>query len=120
MHRGKINWIVARILGYESFEKEMGYSEDEAEWCRKNKRSLWKTMVENGHLYATDPLIVRTYIRKDPFISIMGEKTPASIGVWMGIMMIDEYMKKHPDMTIEDLLAKTDYHQMLVETDFKP
>lgn len=50
----------------------------------------------------------------------MGEKTPASIGVWMGIMMIDEYMKKHPDMTIEDLLAKTDYHQMLVETDFKP
>lgn len=46
MHRGKINWIVAHILGYESFEKEMGYSEDEAEWCRKNKTSLWKTMVE--------------------------------------------------------------------------
>lgn len=107
-------------LGYESFEKEMGYSEDEAEWCRKNKTSLWKTMVENGHLYATDPLVVRTYIRKDPFISIMGEKTPASIGVWMGILLIDEYMKKHPDMTIKDLLAKTDYHQMLAETDFKP
>ena len=120
MHRGKINWIVAHILGYESFEKEMGYSEDEAEWCRKNKTSLWKTMVENGHLYATDPLVVRTYIRKDPFISIMGEKTPASIGVWMGILLIDEYMKKHPDMTIKDLLAKTDYHQMLAETDFKP
>jgi hypothetical protein len=120
MHRGKINWIVAHILGYESFEKEMGYSEDEAEWCRKNKTSLWKTMVENGHLYATDPLVVRTDIRKDPFISIMGEKTPASIGVWMGILLIDEYMKKHPDMTIKDLLAKTDYHQMLAETDFKP
>ena len=69
---------------------------------------------------AIDPLVVRTYIRKDPFISIMGEKTPASIGVWMGILLIDEYMKKHPDMTIKDLLAKTDYHQMLAETDFKP
>ena len=77
-------------------------------------------MVENGHLYATDHLVVRTYIRKDPFISIMGEKTPASIGVWMGILLIDEYMKKHPDMTIKDLLAKTDYHQMLAGTDFKP
>ena len=31
------------------------------------------------------------------------------IGVWMGILLIDEYMKKHPDMTIKDLLAKTDY-----------
>ena len=38
--------------------------------------------------------------------------------VW--ILLIDEYMKKHPDMTIKDLLAKTDYHQMLAETDFKP
>ena len=62
-------------------------------------------------------LYVLIYARIPLFL---GEKTPASIGVWMGIMMIDEYMKKHPDMTIEDLLAKTDYHQMLVETDFKP
>ena len=38
----------------------------------------------------------------------------------MGILLIDEYMKKHPDMTIKDLLAKTDYNQMLAETDFKP
>ncbi len=50
MHRGKITWIVAHILGYESFEKEMGYSEDEAKWCRKNKKDLWKTMVENSFI----------------------------------------------------------------------
>ena len=51
---------------------------------------------DNGHLDATDPVIVRSYIRKDPFIPIMtGERTPASIGVWMGILLIDEYMKTH-------------------------
>ena len=33
MHRGKINWVVAHILGYESFEKEMGYDEKEAKCC---------------------------------------------------------------------------------------
>lgn len=120
MHRGKINWVVAHVLGYESFEKEMGYDEDEQAWCKKNKAKLWKTMVENGHLHATDPMVIRTYIRREPFISIMGENTPASIGVWMGILLIDEYMRKHPDMTIKDLLAKTDYHRMLAEMDFKP
>lgn len=120
MHRGKINWVVANILGYESFEKEMGYDEKEAGWCKKNKVALWRTMLDNGHLDATDPLIVRTYIRKDPFISIMGERTPASIGVWMGIQIIDEYMKKHPEVTINELLNKTDYRQILAEADFKP
>lgn len=120
MHRGKINWVVANILGYESFEKEMGYDKKEAGWCKKNKVALWRTMLDNGHLDATDPLIVRTYIRKDPFISIMGERTPASIGVWMGIQIIDEYMKKHPKVTINELLNKTDYRQILAEADFKP
>lgn len=120
MHRGKINWVVANILGYESFEKEMGYDKKESEWCKKNKVALWRTMLDNGHLDATDPLIVRTYIRKDPFISIMGERTPASIGVWMGIQIIDEYMKKHPKVTINELLNKTDYRQILAEADFKP
>ncbi len=120
MHRGKINWVVANILGYESFEKEMGYDEKEADWCKKNKAALWHTMLENGHLDATDPLIVRTYIRKDPFISIMGEQTPASIGVWMGIQIIDEYMKKHPEVSINELLNKTNYRQILAEADFRP
>ena len=55
-----------------------------------------------------------------PLFLLWVRKLPASIGVWMGILLIDEYMKKHPDMTIKDLLAKTDYHQMLAETDFKP
>lgn len=121
LHRGKINWVVARILGYESFEKEMGYDEKEAEWCRKNKSALWQGMLDNGHLDATDPLIVRSYIRKDPFIPIMtGERTPASIGVWMGILLIDEYMKTHDDVTINDLLNDTDYRRILSEVDFKP
>ena len=52
-----------------------------------------------------DPLLYVTHIRKDPYFYYI-EKTPASIGVWMGILMIDEYMKKHPDLTIKDLLAK--------------
>ena len=121
LHRGKINSVVARILGYESFEKEMGYDEKEAEWCRKNKSALWQGMLDNGHLDATDPLIVRSYIRKDPFIPIMtGERTPASIGVWMGILLIDEYMKTHDDVTINDLLNDTDYRRILSEVDFKP
>ena len=77
-------------------------------------------MVENGHYMLPIPLLYVLIYARIPFISIMGEKTPASIGVWMGILLIDEYMKKHPDMTIKDLLAKTDYHQMLAETDFKP
>jgi len=35
----------------------------------------------------------------------MGEKTPASIGVWMGILLIDEYMKnpKNADKYIREI-----------------
>lgn len=120
MHHGKINWVEARVLGYESYEKEMGYSEEEETWCKKNKAALWQMMVQNGHLYATDPMIVRTYLRPEPYTSILGDKTPAGVGVWMGILIIDEYMKKHPEVTVNDLLTRSDYSQMLEDTDFNP
>lgn len=120
MHRGKINWVVAQVLGYDSFEEEMGYDGEETEWCRKNKAALWQEMIANGHLYATDPLVVRSYIRKDPYIPILGEKTPPGIGVWMGIHLVDKYMRTHGETSIKDLLEMTDYRQMLAEVDFEP
>mgnify|MGYP000399877937 CR=1 FL=1 len=38
----------------------------------------------------------------------------------MGILLIDEYMKTHDDVTINDLLNDTDYRRILSEVDFKP
>ncbi len=120
MHRGKINWVVARILDNDSFEQQMGYGEEEVRWCKANRKALWNAMQGNNHLDATDPLILRAYLETDAYMPVFEESVPPRIGVWMGIQIIDAYMKKHPETTIGDLLRKTDYRMMLASADFNP
>ena len=115
MHRGKIYWIVSQILKYDTIEDLMGYSKKDAAWCINNRKNLWKMMKDRNHLEAIDPLVIRSYMQVNSYIHIMGKDTPPAIGIWMGMQLIDTYMKKHKELTYKELLEKTDYHQMMLE-----
>lgn len=120
MHFGKINYVVSKIMGYKSFEEELGFTKEEIEWCKANKKSIWMYMVQNGHLFATDPMIIRKYTKPAPYTAFFGDDSPAMVGIWMGVQLIDSYMKNNKKTGIKELLENTDYQQMLTDTKFKP
>lgn len=112
MYRGKIYWVVNNILKSKSYESLLGYTKEEMLWCRKNKKVLWKWMLEQGHLWSTDPMIIRAYTHPDPNVVFKGEKVPPVIGIWMGMMLTDLYMEQHPGLTVKDLLSRVDFRDM--------
>ncbi len=113
MHRGKIHWAVTRILEYDSFEKEMGYTEEEGRWCREHADSVWNYLISSGLLYSTDPRWQRAFLHPAEYTLSLGEDSPAEVGVWLGVHLIDEYMKKNPDVTLSKLMNDIDYREML-------
>ena len=115
MHRGKIHWVVSQVLGCKSFADEMGYTEKEEKWCKENRESLWKNILEKGHLDATNHMLVSSYLQKKPFISIIDGRTPSQIGIWLGMHLVDDYMDLHPEVSYTELLEMTDYRKMFEE-----
>ena len=75
------------------------------------KNSFMEWLNNAGHLESTDPMIFRAYLLPMPN-SVLKDSVPFMIGVWLGMQFIDEYMSKHPDTGIEQLLMETDYQQM--------
>ena len=119
LHYGKINYVVQKLLGYRSTGEAMGYDDAEEKWCQENERNVWEYMLANQHLYARDPMIVRKYMKPAPFTAFFGENAPALIGTWMGTCIVSSYMKKHKDVSLQQLLETTDYHRMLQESGYK-
>lgn len=119
MHWGKIHYVVAQILDYKSMEEEMGYTIQEAAWCKENKKAIWQYMLQNKHLFATDPMVIRKYSKPAPYTAFFGEDSPAMIGIWMGTQLIESFMKNNKDVTIKELLERTDYQTMLADAKFK-
>lgn len=120
LHFGKINYIVTKVLDYKTFEEELGYTKEETEWCNANKKLVWEYMLQNGHIYATDPMVIRKYTKPAPYTAFFGEGSPALVGIWMGVRIVDSYMKQNKKVTIKELLECTEYQQMLTDAKFKP
>lgn len=117
MYRGKIAWITEKALGSEELgTKVLGYNDTQLEWCRKNKKQFIEWVNKANHLESTDPMIIRAYLQPIPN-RILKEDVPPMIGIWLGMQYIDEYMKKNPGVTFEELLNNTDYEGMLMDID---
>ena len=118
MHYGTITYVVQQILGYKDTGTTMGYSKEENDWCVKNEKEIWDYINKQGNLHATDPMIIRYYMKPAPIVTISGDKAPALIGSWVGGRIIASYMNKHKDMKIKDLLEMTDYQKILNESGY--
>lgn len=116
MYRGKIAWATEFILGKDgSGSESLGYTEEEISWCKKHEKKLWQWMLEQHHPESTDPMLIRAYTHPDPRIVMKGEKVPSLVGVWLGMQLVDRYMDRHKDMTLKDLLERTDFRELLEE-----
>lgn len=114
MYRGKIAWTVEHILQSDgSGRLTLGYTREELNWCRKYMDALWKEMAEKEHLASTDPMLIRSYTSGEQTLTFNGEKMPPCIGIWLGMQLVDKYMKNNQRLTLKDLLGKDDFSDLM-------
>ena len=116
LYRGKIAWVVETFLeGNGSGKTALGYSKEEIKWCEQHEKELWEEIRQNHYMRTTDPMIIRSYVSSNTRLLFNGEKTPPFLGIWLGMKVIERYMKNHPKMTLKSLLECTDYSGMIKE-----
>uniref|UniRef100_UPI00373FCF00 gliding motility protein GldB-related protein n=1 Tax=Bacteroides mediterraneensis TaxID=1841856 RepID=UPI00373FCF00 len=116
LYRGKIAWIVETILDGDGDGRiALGYSSEEVDWCEEHENELWKEIERNHYAAATDPMVIRSYISSDSRLLFKGEKTPPFLGIWLGMQMVEKYMKRRPEIGIKNLLESTDCSSIMKE-----
>lgn len=120
LHYGKIDYVVQKILGYKDIGESMGYTVSENRWCQAHEKAIWSDICLNQHLHATDPAILRRYMKPSPATELFGESAPILIGTWMGAQIVSSYMKRHKKTSLKELLELTDYRFMLQESGYLP
>lgn len=118
IHYGKINYVVQKLLEYDNIGDMMGYSEEENRWCKAHAKQIWNYMMENDHVHARDPMMMRRYMKPAPATDLFGGSAPALIGTWMGAQIVSSYMKRNKETKLKDLLEMTDYHHILKGSEF--
>ena len=70
----------------------------------------------HGVLTSADLTMIRLFMEPRGTTPYIGKDSPDQIGLWLGLQIIDHYMKSHPRVTIGELLHENDYEKILRES----
>jgi hypothetical protein len=120
VYHGKILHFIKHMIPDIPDTLLFGYSKKEMKWCRKNEDFMWSSIVEQKHLFSTDPMLIRKYIGEAPFTSVFGQDSPGRTGRFLGYQLMQSWIEEHPDKSFTDMMEQTDPHLILSKAAYRP
>lgn len=115
---GKKIYLLSKLFPNEPMEYIMEYSKPQWDWCEDNELQIWDFFNEKELVFETSIQKVLKYILPSPGSQGMPEAAPGQTGVYIGFKMIEDYMRKNSELSLDELINLND--SQLILSDYKP
>jgi hypothetical protein len=118
VEKGKRYFVLDKFLPKTTDTLKLQYTKDQLDWCYKNEKDIWKFFLDGDLLYSTDPS-TSNFVSEGPNTQGMPQDSPGNIGLFVGWRIVQKYVEKHPDITIQQLM-KISSKEIFNEAKYKP
>lgn len=116
---GKQQYFMDLALPYTPDSIRLGYTKDQMEFCFDNEQLIWQYFVQQDLLYKSDWQDNMHFMNDGPSTQGMPEGAPGKIGSFVGWRIVTQYMTKHPEVKLEQLMKK-DAMEIFAQAKYKP
>ena len=120
VYNGRVFYLKQKLMPGIPDSIITGFEARDLAWCEENEPEIWKFFIEYKMLYSAEPLEFSKYVTEGPSTSGMPAEAPGNIGSWVGWRIVSSYMKRHPEITLPQLMRETDAQKILTESKYKP
>jgi hypothetical protein len=122
IYNGKIMYFMDQILPDVSDTTKIGYTGAQLKWCEQFQSKIWAYFLDENLLYETDYPKIQKYLTEAPFTPGLGERNESApkLAIWTGWQIVREYMEKHPEVTLPQLMADADAQKILNDSKYRP
>lgn len=120
IHHGKLMYFVDALLPKSPDSLKIGYTKKQLEFCKNNEAQMWTYLVDKKMLFSSNHMDIVRYINDGPRTSGFPTESPARTGVWIGWQIVRQYMEKHPEITLAELMQNSNYQQILNDSRYFP
>jgi gliding motility-associated lipoprotein GldB len=122
IYNGKIMYFMDMTLPDVADSIKIGYTTKQLDWANEFRAQTWAYFLDENLLYETDYQKIQKYITEAPFTAGLGEKNESApkLGTWTGWQIVKQYMDKHPDVTLAQLMLLKDAQMILNEAKYRP
>jgi len=96
------------------------YTQSHMEWIKANKRYAYKALLP--YFQESRYLEIQPFIGEEPFTKRFGRESPPRLGWYFGYEVVRQYMERHSDMTLRQLLElpPSEYHKLFEKAKYRP
>jgi hypothetical protein len=120
VHQGKLMYFVDALLPEMHDSLKIGYTAEQLQWCKNNEPQMWNFLIENEMLYSNKRMDILRYINDGPYTTGFPIESPARSGIWLGWQIVRKYMNKYEEVTLAQLMANSNYQEILNESGYYP
>ena len=87
-----------------------------------NERLIWEYMIDNEYLFSSSSNLIERFVDLAPFSKFgldIDRDSPGSVGVWLGLQILNSY-EKNNNVSLVEILSETDYMKILNKSGYKP
>lgn len=117
---GKKMYILEKLLPQVADSLVFTMTDEQIKWCKNSESAIWTFFTEQKLLYETERRKIRSYLETSPTSQGMPKESPGRTGNFMGYRIVTQFMEKHPNMTLEQLLMLPDAQMILDKSKYKP
>ncbi|MBL7943800.1 MAG: hypothetical protein JNM00_13590 [Flavobacteriales bacterium] len=117
---GRCMYLLDAMLPEVSDSLKMNWSAAQLEWAQQNEKNTWKELATQDVLFETQLFEIKKWLDDGPFTNAgaIPQESPPQLGIWMGWQIVRSYMRAHPEMTLQELMAVTDFDMLM--RDYRP
>ncbi|MEL6123027.1 MAG: hypothetical protein AAFR14_04845 [Bacteroidota bacterium] len=117
---GKKLYLMDQILTFEPDSIIHEYTAAQMRWCRSNQPEMWSFFFEKELFYDTNFRSFSKLVSPAPTSPGMPPEAPGRTGNYMGQQIINAYMLRYPETSIQQLIALQDAQQILENSRYRP
>lgn len=120
IYNGKMLYIAKKVLPFVHDSIIHEYTLEQLEWCEKNQFEMWQFFIENKLFYETNLKKISSYINPAPASLEMPPASPGRTASFLGLKIVEAYMKRHSETSLSDLLMMNDSQMIVDKSRYKP
>lgn len=117
---GKQLYIERALLPYTPDSIRLELPQTQVDWLKDNELEMWAHFLKEELLYSTDFQKFRKLVDYSPSSPGMPAEAPGRTANYMGLKIVEAFMQRYPDLSLQDLISLEDAQYILEQSRYKP
>ena len=104
---GKIHYAIRRLLPGISDSSLFRYTGAQVSWAKQYEKDIWQYLMTQNLIFSSERRSKSRFLEDGPATLELDPKAPPRLGEWIGNGIVERYMKKHPEISLPELLTKS-------------